>query len=122
MMMLLLVGLGGSVLLGPLLWWYRELFFRLRHGGSQCWRVRRIEEDPQTQRHENNEAKRETRERWGDKESPKAVLASKVLNPFTRALAPPFIGRRRDFYIPKIPSNLRNIPSLNMYMNVFYIP
>jgi hypothetical protein len=26
-----------------------------------------------------------------------------------------------DFYIPKIPSNLRNIPSVNMYMNVFYI-
>jgi hypothetical protein len=26
-----------------------------------------------------------------------------------------------DFYIPKIPLNLRNIPSVNMYMNVFYI-
>jgi hypothetical protein len=51
----------------------------------------------------------------------KIVLASKVVNPFTRALAPPFIGRRRDFSIPKIPSNLRNIPSVNMYMNVFYI-
>jgi hypothetical protein len=25
--------------------------------------------------------------------------ASKVVSPFTRALAPPFIGRRRDFYI-----------------------
>jgi hypothetical protein len=35
--------------------------------------------------------------------------ASKVVNPFTRALAPTFIGRRRDFYIPKIPSNLRKI-------------
>jgi hypothetical protein len=52
----------------------------------------------------------------------KTALASKVVNPFTRALAPPFIERRRDFYIPKIPSNLRNIPSVNMYMNVFYIP
>jgi hypothetical protein len=29
----------------------------------------------------------------------------------------PFIGRRRHFYIPKLPSDLRN-----MYMNVFYIP
>jgi hypothetical protein len=48
--------------------------------------------------------------------------ASKVVNPFTHALAPPFIGRRRDFYIPKIPSNLGNIPSVNMYMNVLYIP
>jgi hypothetical protein len=52
----------------------------------------------------------------------KTVLASKVVNYFTRALVPPFIWRRRDFYIPKIPSNLRNIPSVNMYMNVFYIP
>jgi hypothetical protein len=52
----------------------------------------------------------------------KTAHASKVVNPFTRALTPPFIGRRRDFYIPKIPSNLRNIPSVNIYMNVLYIP
>jgi hypothetical protein len=52
----------------------------------------------------------------------KSVLASKVVNRITRALAPPFIGRRRDFYIPRIPSNLRNISSVNMYTNVFYIP
>jgi hypothetical protein len=51
----------------------------------------------------------------------KTAQTSKVVNPFTRALAPPFIGRRRDFYILKIPSNPRNIPSVNMYMNVFYI-
>jgi hypothetical protein len=51
----------------------------------------------------------------------KSVFASKVVNPFTRALAPPFIGRRRGFYIPRIPSNLENIPSVNTYMNVFYI-
>jgi hypothetical protein len=55
------------------------------------------------------------------KNLPKTALASKVVNLFTRALVPPFIGRQRDFYIPKIPSNLRNIPSVNMYMNVFYI-
>jgi hypothetical protein len=52
---------------------------------------------------------------------PKTAQASKVVNPFTRALAPPFIGRRRDFYIPKVPSNSRNIPNVNTYMNVFYI-
>jgi hypothetical protein len=51
----------------------------------------------------------------------KTAHASKVVNPFTRALAPPYIGRRRDFYILKVLSNLRNIPNLNMYMNVFYI-
>jgi hypothetical protein len=58
----------------------------------------------------------------GYKKSPKTAHASKVVNPFTIALTPPFIGRRRDFYILKIPSNLRNIPSVNMYMNVLYIP
>jgi hypothetical protein len=52
----------------------------------------------------------------------KLVLASKVVNRFTCAPAPPFIGRRRNFYIPNIPSNIRNIPSVNTYMNVFYIP
>jgi hypothetical protein len=31
----------------------------------------------------------------------KLVLASKVVNPFTRALAPPFIERRRDFLHPE---------------------
>jgi hypothetical protein len=51
----------------------------------------------------------------------KTAHASKVVNPFTRALAPPFIGRLRDFYIPKVPSNLRDIPNVNTYMNVFYI-
>jgi hypothetical protein len=52
----------------------------------------------------------------------KHVLTSKVVNPFTHDLAPPFIGRRRDFYILRIPSNLENIPSVNMYINIFYIP
>jgi hypothetical protein len=52
----------------------------------------------------------------------KSALASKVVNPFTRAHAPPFIGRRMDFYIPTIPSNLGNIPNVNMHTNVFYIP
>jgi hypothetical protein len=34
---------------------------------------------------------------------------------------PPFIGRWRDFYIPTIPSNSENIPSVNAHTNVFYI-
>jgi hypothetical protein len=51
----------------------------------------------------------------------KTAQASKVVSPFTRALAPPFIGRQRDFYIPKVPSNPRNIPNVNTCMNVFYI-
>jgi hypothetical protein len=43
------------------------------------------------------------------------------MNPFTRALTPPFIGRRRDFYIPKTPSHSKNIPNVNTYINVFFI-
>jgi hypothetical protein len=46
---------------------------------------------------------------------------SKVVYAFTRALAPPFIGRRRDFYILTIPLNSKNIPSVNTHTNVFYI-
>jgi hypothetical protein len=42
------------------------------------------------------------------------------VNPFTRALEPPFIGKRKDFYILRLPSNLENIPGVNMYKNVFY--
>jgi hypothetical protein len=33
----------------------------------------------------------------------KTAQASKVVSPFTRALVPPFIGRRRDFYFRKYP-------------------
>jgi hypothetical protein len=55
------------------------------------------------------------------KSLPKTARTSKVVNPLTRALTPPFIGRRRDFYIPTIPLNSKNIPSVNTHTNVFYI-
>jgi hypothetical protein len=51
----------------------------------------------------------------------KTALASSVVNPFPRALAPPFIGRRRDIYITKTPSSSKNIPNVNTYMNAFFI-
>jgi hypothetical protein len=69
---------------------------------------------------QNEHTKVETKE--GTRNPRKFVLASKVVNPFTRVLEPPFIGRRRDIYILRLPSNLENIPSVNMYINVFYIP
>jgi hypothetical protein len=52
---------------------------------------------------------------------PSGGTSSKNLNPFTRALTPPFIGRRRYFYIPKTPSSSKNIPNVNTYKNVFFI-
>jgi hypothetical protein len=60
--------------------------------------------------------------KWGTRNPQKSVFVLKVVNPFTRALTPPFIGRRRDFYIPRLPLNLKNIPTVNMYTNVFLIP
>jgi hypothetical protein len=90
---------------------------------ASCWgypkiRMRSLntrEEYMQTFESESHMAQEET------KNLLKTAHASKVVNPFTRALAPPFIGRRRNFYIPKVPSNLRNIPNVNTYMNIFYI-
>jgi hypothetical protein len=93
------------------------------NGKRECWGYPKIrirspnigEENMQTFKSEAQMTQEETRNPL------KTAHASKVANRFTRALAPPFIGRRRDFYIPKVPSNLRNIPNVNMYMNVFYI-
>jgi hypothetical protein len=84
----------------------------------------KIDWNPRTQWLRNRSASKWTRV-VKDKETKnlrKPVHVSSVVNPFIRALAPPFIGRRRDFYIPRLPSNLMNIPNVNMYKNVFYIP
>jgi hypothetical protein len=94
MVVLLLVGLGGNILLGPLLWWLRELFsdetrLTLMLGGPKN---RRESPDTRTTRFNVQFAKdRET------KNLQKTTLASKVVNLFTRAHTPPFIRRRRDF-------------------------
>jgi hypothetical protein len=56
--------------------------------------------------HERNNSRHVQVQQWRNRRqriSPKTAQASKVVNAFTRALAPPFTGRRRDFYIPKIP-------------------
>jgi hypothetical protein len=116
---LFLVSLSGNVLLGLLMWWHHELFFGWNHGGSQCWGSENQMESPNT-RVTNRSTQATKKEEIKNLRKP--VHASKVVNPFTRALVPPFIGRWRGFYIPRIPSNLENIPSLNMYINVFYIP
>jgi hypothetical protein len=57
-----------------------------------------------------------------DKESPKDRSNLKSCESFYTCPWPPFIGRWRDFYILKTPSSSRNIPNVNIYMNVFYIP
>jgi hypothetical protein len=99
---------------------------RLKCGGRQCWGV--SEDSDGIPEHKSTRIQNartfKSRTQFTKEETKnllKTARASKVVNPFTRALAPPFIGRRMDFYIPKIPSNLTNIPSVNMYMNVLYI-
>jgi hypothetical protein len=72
--------------------------------------------------HKSHKQMNESHEKEETKNLRRPALASKVVNPFTRALAPPFIGRRRDFYLPRLPSNPENIPNVNMYMTVFCIP
>jgi hypothetical protein len=119
-MVLFLVGLSGNILLGPLLWWHRELFFGWDHGGHQCWGgSENRRESPNTRVLRPSAQFTKDRE---IKNPRKPVLASKVVNPFTCALVPPFIGRQRDFYILRLPSNLENIPSVNIYKTVLYIP
>jgi hypothetical protein len=120
-MVLFLMCLSWNVLLGPLLWWHRELFFGWNTMGANVGGVQKFGWNPRTW--VEGKSKRSSTQVMQEKTKNllKTAQTSKVANPFTRALAPPFIGRRRDFYIPKIPSSLKNIPSVNMYMNIFYI-
>jgi hypothetical protein len=57
-----------------------------------------------------------------DKESLKACISPQKMWTPLHVPRPPFIGRRRDFYISIIPSDLENIPNGNMYINVFSYP
>jgi hypothetical protein len=68
-----------------------------RSGWGGCWggpknRRKSLNTEVQNSNHTSHErCKKET------KNLRKYALSSKVVNPFTRALAPPFIGRRREF-------------------------
>jgi hypothetical protein len=78
---------------------------------------------PRTQELRSRTTNKSTRVAKGEetKNLRKPVHASKVVNPFTVPSRPPFVGRRRDFYILRLLSNLINIPNVNTYKNVFYI-
>jgi hypothetical protein len=118
MVVLFLIGLSGSVLLRSLLRWHLELFFGWNTVGANVGGVRKSDEVPEhkSQEHKSQELRK------GDKESPKAFTHLKSCEPFYTCPRVPFYRETKGFYIPKIPSNLGNIPSVNMYMNVFYIP
>jgi hypothetical protein len=86
--------------------------------GANVWGSENQMESP-NQKIRNERTKARTKE--GTRNPLKFALASKNVNPFTRALVPPFIGRRRDFYILRLPSNLENIHDVNIYIYIFYI-
>jgi hypothetical protein len=94
-------------------------FFGWNHGGCQCLGVWKSDGVPE---HKSHEQERTSHEKWGDKESPKACARLKSCESLYTCPRAPFIGRRRDFYIPRLPLNLGNIPNVNTYKNVFYIP
>jgi hypothetical protein len=64
---------------------------------TTCWGVRKSDAVPE---HKNHERECTSYERRGDKESLKACTRLKSCESFY-TLAPPFIGRRRDFLHPE---------------------
>jgi hypothetical protein len=76
--------------------------------------------DPRTQDLWINSRMQERERRQSTPES--LCSPQKLWTPLHVPSGSPFIWRRRDFYISRLPSNLENIPSVNMYMNVFYTP
>jgi hypothetical protein len=62
--------------------------------------VRKIGGNPRTPEHKNTRTTKFNVQSVKDRETmnlQKTALVSKVVNPFTHAHAPPFIGRRKDF-------------------------
>jgi hypothetical protein len=116
--MIFLVSLSGCVLLGLLLWRHCELCIGWDHSGRQCWGPENRKGPPNTNGVRFPNKYTQVCKSAESRNLRKSILASKVVNTLH---VPSFIGRRRDFYLPRLPSNLENIPSVNIYMNVFYI-
>jgi hypothetical protein len=70
----------------------------------------------------SHERKCTSHEKRGDKESPKVWARLKSCESLYTCPRAPFYRETRDFYIPRLPSNKRNISNVNTYKNVFYIP
>jgi hypothetical protein len=72
--------------------------------------------------HKSYESKYAIYERQGDKESPKACTHLKSCEPLYMCPRAPFYRDTKGILHSRLPSNLGNIPSVNMDKNVFYIP
>jgi hypothetical protein len=71
-------------------------FFGWNTVGANVGGPKNRRESPNTEVHNTNHTSHESCKKE-TRNLRKYELASKVVNPFTRALAPPFIGRWRDF-------------------------
>jgi hypothetical protein len=80
--------------------------------------VQKIGWNPRTQESRTSARKLQP----GDKESPKACTHLKSCEALYTCPRAPFYKDTKGLLHSEIPSNLRNIPSVNMDMNVFYIP
>jgi hypothetical protein len=123
MVVLFLVGLSGTFFLdffrgGIVSCFSTETTMGDNVGGSQI----RLESPNTRVTNKNHEQECTRHEEWGDKESPKACARLKCCESLYTCPHAPFIGRRREFYIPRLPSKLWNISNVNTYKNVFYIP
>jgi hypothetical protein len=94
----------------------------MKHGGRQCWGVRKIGWSPRTQKFRTliTQVMKAAERRQGISES--IHSRQKLWIPLHVPSRPLLQGDEGNFYIPKIPSKLGNIPSVNTYKNVLYIP
>jgi hypothetical protein len=92
MMVLFLICLGWSVLLGPLMWWHRELFFGWNTVGANVGGIRKSGWNPRTrERRESGHVQiKYTDAAKGDKASPKDCSSLKSYESFYTCPRAPF--------------------------------
>jgi hypothetical protein len=101
---------------------HRELCIGWNHGGRQCWGLRKLDETPKYMWSWTPEQIRESTQEHGDKESLKVSTRLKSCESLYTCPWAPFYRRRKNFYISRLPSNLKNISDVNMYLIDLYNP
>jgi hypothetical protein len=91
------------------------------HNGLMWAIVGAVQKSEGVPKHKNSEQAHESHEEEGGKESPIACIRLKSCESLYTCLQALFYREKMDFYISRLPSNLENIPNVNMYTNVLYI-
>jgi hypothetical protein len=94
MVMVFLIGLSGSVLFRPLLWWHRELFFGWTTMDANVGGSENQMESPNTRI--TNESAQVTKD--GEKESPKACTHLKSCESFYTCPRAPFYRKTKGLF------------------------